>query len=141
MHNVDLEIFVVKIFSWFSQTTKIKNTKYILQWIIIAARTFLFAQFHSTAQWRIQRGLVPWVLWNFSFEGLPSKILCANVLRTLRSHWSYALQLHSSNNARVSPHSCIKNSTRAWPTCTYNERSEQANYKAKVLFMHCFLCS
>ena len=50
---------------------------------------------------------VPWVLWNPSFEGLPSKILCANVLRTLRSHWSYALQLHSSNNARVSPHSCI----------------------------------
>ena len=24
---------------------------------------------------------VPWVLWNPSFEGLPSKILCANVLR------------------------------------------------------------
>ena len=29
--TVDLEIFVVKIFSWFAQTTKIKNTKYILQ--------------------------------------------------------------------------------------------------------------
>ena len=39
---VDLKIFVVKIFSWFAQTTKIKNTKYILQWIIIIARTFLF---------------------------------------------------------------------------------------------------
>ena len=47
--TVDLEIFVVKIFSWFAQTTKIKNTKYILQWIIITARTLLFAQFHSTA--------------------------------------------------------------------------------------------
>ena len=43
--TVDLEIFVVKIFSWFAQTTKIKNAKYILQWIVIAARTFLFAQF------------------------------------------------------------------------------------------------
>jgi len=47
--------------------------------------------------------------------------------RTLPSHWSYALQLHSSNTAHVSPHSCIKNSTCAWPTCTHNERSEQAN--------------
>ena len=28
------------------------------------------------------------VPWNPSFEGLPSKILCANVLPTLRSHWS-----------------------------------------------------
>ena len=28
-YTVDLEIFVVKIFSWFAQTTKIKNTKYI----------------------------------------------------------------------------------------------------------------
>ena len=36
---------------------------------------------------------VPWVPWNPSFEGLPSKILCTNVL--LRSHWSYALQLRS----------------------------------------------
>ena len=41
-HTVDLKIFVVKIFSWFAQTMKIKNTKYILQWIIIyIARTFL----------------------------------------------------------------------------------------------------
>ena len=39
---------------------------------------------------------VPWVLWNPSFEGLPSKILFANVLCTLRSHWSYALRFHSS---------------------------------------------
>ena len=31
--TVNLEIFVVKIFSWFVQTTKIKNTKYISQWI------------------------------------------------------------------------------------------------------------
>ena len=55
-------------------------------------------------QWRIQREF-------HGFYGTPllkgclRKILCANVLRTLRSHWSYALQLHSSNNARVSPHS------------------------------------
>ena len=33
---------------------------------------------------------VHWVPWNPSFEGLPLKILCANVLRTLRPHWSYA---------------------------------------------------
>ena len=32
--TVDLEIFVVKIFSWFAQTTKIKNAKYILQRIL-----------------------------------------------------------------------------------------------------------
>ena len=36
---------------------------------------------------------VPRVPWNPSLEGLPSKILCAKVVRTLRSHWSYALQL------------------------------------------------
>ena len=47
--TVDLEIFVVKIFSWFAQTTKIKNTKYILQRIIIIALTILVAQFRSTA--------------------------------------------------------------------------------------------
>ena len=29
------------------------------------------------------------VPWNPSFEGLPSNILCVNVLRTLHSHWSY----------------------------------------------------
>ena len=78
-------------------------------------------------QWRIQRG----------FHGFCGTPLLKGCLRkyyaqtyyvaTLRSHWSYALQLHSSNNARVSPHSCIMNSTRAWPTCTYNERSEQVN--------------
>ena len=42
----DLEILVVKIFSWFVQTTKIKNTKYILQRIITIARTFLSASLH-----------------------------------------------------------------------------------------------
>ena len=47
--TVDLEIFVVKIFSWFAQTTKIKNTNNILQRIIIIARTLHFCQFHSTA--------------------------------------------------------------------------------------------
>ena len=33
------------------------------------------------------------LVWNPSFEGLPSKILllCENVLHTLCSHWSYAL--------------------------------------------------
>ena len=45
---------------------------------------------------------VHWVPWNPSFEELPSKILCANILRTRRSHWSYAIQLHISNNASVS---------------------------------------
>ena len=29
--TVDLEIFVVKIFSWLAQATKIKNTKYFIQ--------------------------------------------------------------------------------------------------------------
>ena len=33
---------------------------------------------------------VPWVPRNPTFEGLPLKILCANVLCTLRPHWSYA---------------------------------------------------
>ena len=37
---------------------------------------------------------VHWVPWNPSFEELPSKILCVNILRTRRPHWSYALQLH-----------------------------------------------
>ena len=41
--------FHFKIFSWFAQTTKIKNMKYILQRIFTIARTFLFTQFHSTA--------------------------------------------------------------------------------------------
>ena len=44
---------------------------------------------------------VPLVPWNPSFEGLLSKILCANVLRKLRSHWSY-FSFNSSNTARVS---------------------------------------
>ena len=39
------------------------------------------------------------VPWNPSLEGIPSKILCAIVVR---SNCSYALQLHSSNSARVS---------------------------------------
>ena len=43
-YTVDLEIFVVKIFSWLAQTTKIKNTKLFYSRI---ARTFLSAQFHS----------------------------------------------------------------------------------------------
>ena len=45
---------------------------------------------------------VHWVPWNPSFEELPSKILCANILCTRRSHWSKALQLPISDNARVS---------------------------------------
>ena len=49
IYTVDLKIFDVKIFSWFAQTTQIENMKSILQRIIIIARTFLFAQFHSTA--------------------------------------------------------------------------------------------
>ena len=46
---VDLEIFVVKIFSWFVQTMKInkKNAKYSLQRIFIIARTFLSISQHS----------------------------------------------------------------------------------------------
>ena len=74
-----------------------------------------------------------------SFEGLPSKILCANVLRTLRSHWSYALQLHSSNNARVSPHSSIKYSIRAWPTCRYKWAKQASELKQR--FYSCIASS
>ena len=48
---------------------------------------------------------VPWVPWNPSFEGLPSKILCANVL--LCSHWSYALQLHCIQQKRTCVSSII----------------------------------
>ena len=66
---------------------------------------------------------VHWVPWNPSFEELPSKILCANILRTRRSHWSYALQLHNSNNPRVSAQN-IKNSTCAWPMFRVKRASE-----------------
>ena len=90
---------------------------------------------------------VPWVPWNPSFEGLPSKILCANILRTLLSHWSYALQVHSSNNACVlTQFSCIKNSTCACPRCTYilpeacgnhRDNMSEASERTKARFYPC----
>ena len=46
-NTIDLEIFVVKIFSWFSYTMKIENTKYILQLIIITVSTFRTRSFTS----------------------------------------------------------------------------------------------
>ena len=56
--TVDLEIFVVKIFSWFAQTTKIKKTQiYFTTDNHYIVRTFLFAQFHSTASYFAQDGL------------------------------------------------------------------------------------
>ena len=71
---------------------------------------------------------VPYVPWNPSFEGLPSKILCANVACILRSHLSYSLQLQfSSNNTRVSTR--IKNSTHAWPACTYILPEAHSNHR------------
>ena len=40
---------------------------------------------------------VPWVLWNPSFEGLPSKILCANVYEhythTGATHFSFTVAI------------------------------------------------
>ena len=75
-------------------------------------------------QWRIQRGF-------HGFYGTPLLKGCLQkyYAQTYYVHKSTLTLdlLHSSNNACVSPHSCIKNSTRAWPTCTYNERSEQVN--------------
>ena len=47
-NTVHQEIFVVKIFSWFSYTMKIENTKYILKLIIITVSTFRTRSF--TAQ-------------------------------------------------------------------------------------------
>ena len=77
---------------------------------------------------------VHWVPWNPSFEELPSKILCANILRTRRSHWSYALQLHISNNARVStPLSRIR---RAHDLCSRIMSEASERIKAKVLFVY-----
>ena len=70
------------------------------------------------------------VPWNPSFEELPSKILCANILCTRRSHWSYALQLHISNNARVStPLSRIR---RAHGLCSRIMSEASERIKAKV---------
>ena len=65
---------------------------------------------------------VPWVLWNPSFEGLPSKIpvLCVNVLRTLRSHWSYALRTVAITHVcHLIPVSRIRRAhgLHAWPSC------------------------
>ena len=41
---------------------------------------------------------VSWVPWNPCFEGLPSKVLCTNIVPTLATHFSF----NSSNNTRVS---------------------------------------
>ena len=47
-NTVDLEIFVVKIFSWFvyRPTTKIKKHEI---YFIITVNAFLYTRFHSTA--------------------------------------------------------------------------------------------
>ena len=46
---------------------------------------------------------VPWVPWNPSFEGLPSKILCENVLPIHYTHTgAMYFSFNSGNNARVS---------------------------------------
>ena len=90
---------------------------------------------------------VQWVPWNPSLEGLPSKILCANRY----SHWSYALELHSSNNARpqlnnflyrraLDLHARIYYQKRMATIETMSKARERI--KAKVfLFMQCTLCS
>ena len=76
---------------------------------------------------------VHWVPWNPSFEELPSKILCANIQRTRRSHWSYALQLHISNNARVS--TSLSRIRRAHGLCSRIMSEASERIKAKVLFV------
>ena len=72
-----------------------------------------------------------------SFEVLPSKPLCANVLLTLRLHWSYAPTIAIT-------HACQLNNF------VYQEFDARVAYviskvskriKVKVLFMHCSLCS
>ena len=75
--TVDLEIFVVKIFSWFVQTTKIKNMKYILQRIIIIAITFCSHNFAAQlASYFTRDGL---------FDTRMSLVLMANAATTFRS--------------------------------------------------------
>ena len=56
-------------------------------------------------------------------------------------HFSF----NSSNNARVS-NSCIKNSTRAWPTCTYilpeahdNLRDNERKWASELKLIHVLL--
>ena len=75
--TVDLEIFFVKIFSWFAQTTKIKNTKYILQRIIIIAIIFCSHNFAAQlASYFTRDGL---------FDTSMSLVLMANAATTFRS--------------------------------------------------------
>ena len=92
------------------------------------------------------------VPWNPSFEGLPSKILCANVPLTLRSHEGYALQLHSCNNSPCVNYNFLYQEFDAHDLrvriyyqkhmTTIETMSEaRERMKAKVLFMHCSLCS
>ena len=61
---------------------------------------------------------VPWVPWNPSFEGLPSKILCANILCTLCSHMELRTSASTVAIMHVStPVTRIQGAQ--WPTCTY----------------------
>ena len=60
-----------------------------------------------------------------SFEGLRSKILRSNVLRTLRSHWSYALNLNSIVITHVCQLTLILLEARG--NHRDNEQSERAN--------------
>ena len=77
VYTVDLEIFVVQIFSWFAQTTKIKNTKYILQRIFIIAITFCSHNFAAQlASYFARDGL---------FDTSMSLVLMANAATTFRS--------------------------------------------------------
>ena len=69
--------------------------------IVLPARYFCIETANKCAtfmcmQWQIQRGSMELLFWRAAFENT------MHTLHTLRSHWSYALQLHSSNNARVS---------------------------------------
>ena len=82
---------------------------------------------------------VPWVPWNPSFEGLLSKMLSANVLCTLYAHTGAT---HLSFTVATT-HVYQEFDVRVAYVHVYIETISEANerIKAKVLFMHCSLCS
>ena len=92
--------------------------------------------FDWSLQWRIQRGFHGF---HPSFEGLPSTILCANVLRIQYAHTGATHFSFKVAKSHVC-HFCIKNSTRSWPTCTYNEPSERAS-ELRQRFYSCIALS
>ena len=60
---VDLEIFIVKIFLWFVQTTKMKNTKYILQRIVTSLKNGYSQHIFTCAQNEVQLVVLSSIRW------------------------------------------------------------------------------